>query len=107
MAQNTFYMKEEFLKTWRGPVNYGKQNQWSEAQGSSLSNKDQKVLKSGGVVLHPKPGSLTKVFVRDESGHLWSVIIHNAYLDALEKKLKEVGYQLPTVAWFCVDLSKI
>ena len=100
MAQNTFYMKEQeqFLRDWRGPGDYGRPNQWSEAQGSSLSNKDKNVLKCGGVVFHQKPGSLTKVFVRDESGHLWSVIIHNVHLDALEKKLKEVGYQLPNVA---------
>ena len=91
-------MKEDFLKNWRGSTNFGRENQWSEAQGSSLSKKEKRFLASGGVVFHPKEPSLTKVFARDEQGKLWSVIIHNLHLSALETKLKEVGYHLPVVS---------
>ena len=87
-------MKENFLKNWRGPATFGKQNQWARAQGSSLKDGELKTLEAGGVVEKPKTKSLTKLFVRDEEGNLWSVIVCNTELTALENELKSVGYLL-------------
>ena len=88
-------MKEDFLKNWRGPATFGKQNQWVPAQGSSLDEQELKTLNAGGVVEKQKNDSLTKLFVRDEEGKLWSVIVLNIHLADLENCLKEVGYLLP------------
>jgi len=88
-------MKENFLKNWRGPATFGKQNQWMPAQGSSLDEQELKTLNAGGVVEKEKTKTLTKLFVRDEEGKLWSVIVRNIHLTALENNLKEVGYLLP------------
>lgn len=89
------YMKEDFLKSWRGSTAYGQQNQWARAQGSSLTEGEVKILTAGGIVKHAKGKSLTKIFARDEDGNLWSVIVHNVHLSALENELKGVGYFLP------------
>ena len=88
-------MKENFLKNWRGLAAFGKQNQWARAQGSSLKENEVRTLDAGGIVKHPKSKSLTKIFARDEAGNLWSVIVRNVELTALEKGLEEVGYLLP------------
>ena len=85
-------MKKSFLETWRGVAIFGKQNQFAQAQGSSLTEGEVKILNEGGVVHHPKGKSLVKVFVSDEDGNLWSVIVHVIHLGALEKDLRNVGY---------------
>ncbi len=87
-------MKKNFLENWRGSVSYGKQNQWRQAQGSSLEERELEVLNAGGVVMHPKDKNTTKVFARDEDGNLWSVIVRNVHLASLENELKSVGYKL-------------
>ena len=81
-------MKKNFLETWRASTGFGQQKQWVQAQGSSLNQKEIKTLDAGGVVEHPKSKGLTKVFVKDETGQLWSVIIRNVYLEHLENGLK-------------------
>ena len=87
-------MKKNFLKNWRGPVAYGKQNQWTRAQGSSLKDNELETLDAGGIVKHPKDKNTTKIFVRDEEGNLWSVIVKNVDLTVLENDLKGVGYKV-------------
>lgn len=91
-----YFMKTEFLKNWRGATTYGQQGQWVQAQGSSLNESEVQTLNDGGIVRHPKGKSLTKLFVRDEEGTLWSVIVHNIHLTKLENDLEKVGYFLPT-----------
>jgi hypothetical protein len=88
------YMKKVFLENWRGSTTYGLENQWAKAQGSSLTEGEVKILNEGGIVKHAKGKSLTKIFVRDEEGSLWSVIVHNLHLASLEDDLKKIGYQL-------------
>ena len=85
-------MKKAFLTSWRGIAIFGKQNQFALAQGSSLTEGEVKILSEGGVIQHPKGKSLVKVFVSDEDGNLWSVIVHVIHLEALERDLRNVGY---------------
>ena len=87
-------MKKEFLQNWRGSAIFGQQNQWARAQGSSLEEDELMTLDAGGVVKKQKGNSLTKLFVRDEEGNMWSVIVRNVDLAVLENNLKEVGYLL-------------
>jgi len=88
-------MKKEFLENWSGTTADGR-NKWSnKATGSSLSKKDEEALKAGIIVKKVKTKFITKIFVLDEDDRLWSVIIDNCLLDALEDDLKEVGYILP------------
>jgi hypothetical protein len=88
------FMKKDFLRSWRGSNTYGQRNQWVQAQGSSLTETELATLDSEGIVKHAKGKSLTKIFVRDEDGNLWSVIVHNVHLTALENELKNVGYHV-------------
>jgi len=91
-------MKKEFLENWNGTTADGR-NKWSnKATGSSLSKKEEDALKAGIIVKKEKTEFITKIFVLDEDGHLWSVIIDNRRLAALEDALKEVGYILPPAA---------
>ena len=85
-------MKEKFLINWRGANTFGHQNQWAKAQGSSLSENELKVLNQGGIVRHQKNKSLTKIFVKDEKGNMWSVIVHVLHQTSLEKDLKNAGF---------------
>jgi len=87
-------MKTEFLKNWRGSATFGQQNQWKRAQGSSLKPDEVKTVNAGGIARHPKSKTQTKVFVQDDEGNLWSVIVLNVHLAALEADLKKVGYLL-------------
>lgn len=88
------YMKKDFLESWRGSNAYGQRNQWTRAQGSSLTKTELAILDAEGVVKHAKGEHQTKIFVRDEDGNLWSVIVHNVHLTVLENELRNVGYQV-------------
>ena len=78
-----------------------------DANGSRLSKKQKKVIKAGGVAEYKKGNDDMKVFVMDEAGNMWSIIIQNLRLDALEKALEGVGYLLPAVvAWSASSSTK-
>lgn len=99
--------KGDFLESWSGPsfgLTKNKVLKWKSSGneeskmkvfGSSLTPADEKVLNAGGVVCHKKPVLYTKVFVKDEKGLLWSVVIPNEALPSLMLALKDVGYKLP------------
>ena len=90
-------MKKDFLKAWRGKGSLyaGAQNQWNPATCSSLSDEEKNALKEGKVIQKPKKFTcLTKLFVMDETGSYWSIIIANVDLDEMVKILQEKGFQL-------------
>lgn len=76
-----------------------------DANGSRLSKKQKKVIKAGGVAEYKKGNDDTKVFVMDEIGNMWSIIIQNLRLDALKEALEGVGYLLPA-AWSASSTKK-
>lgn len=75
--------------------NFFESGNWKRAQGSSLNKKEQKTLKRMGVVYHPKSGTpQTKVFARERSGQLWSIIVPTEKaLSTLKAELKTIGYE--------------
>lgn len=89
--------KKEFIASWRGNDSFGSQqpNVWRKAQGSSLSQYEITCLHAGMAVMHPKRFSdMTKIFVMDEIGDIYSVIVQNKKLEELKKDLIDVGYSI-------------
>jgi hypothetical protein len=86
--------KSQFLKNWRGSaLAPGAQNQWGRAEGSSLSEREKKALRSGHIVTHDKLTLLKKLFVMDEQDNLWSIIIKTDDLKMLVSNLCDVGFE--------------
>lgn len=87
-------VKSDFLKTWRGnAATPGAQNQWGRAQGSSLSECEKSALLSGRIVTHNKLTPFKKLFVMDEQGDLWSIIIKTDDFKRLVSNLSDVGFE--------------
>ncbi len=86
--------KSDFLKGWRGnTVTPGAQNKWTMAEGSSLSECERNALKSGRIVSHDKITSLKKLFVMDEQGYLWSIIVKSDDVKRMVSNLSNVGFE--------------
>jgi hypothetical protein len=89
-------MKKAFLESWTGGTNsFGQCEKFKGAQGSSLSDDERGVVKTGGIAFHKKGARDTKVFVEDENHNMYSVTVKNIHLADLKLKLKEAGYLLP------------
>ena len=88
------HMNSNFLEKWRGPMSHdGTQEKWKPASATSLSDNKKQSLRNGGAFFkRPKGTSMTKVFVCDDVGIFWSVIVPNYILDELEDDLKTNGW---------------
>ena len=85
-------MNSNFLENWRGPISDGTQEKWKPASATSLSDDQKQSLRDGYIFEKPKGAFITKVFVCDESGIFWSVIIPNYLLEPLKDDLETNGW---------------
>ena len=87
-------MSKNFFLDWKGDfINpFSKNNQWSRAQGSSLSNKQKAILNRGGIVLQNKDDLAVKVFAKDSCGNIWSVIVPTDKIEVLKADLARAGF---------------
>ena len=87
--------KKDFLGTWKGRISHGQSEKWGRSSGTSLQVTEQNKLSAGKIVVHAKKGTLpalSKVFVKDEEGSLYSLIILTTGLESLKKELYEKGW---------------
>ena len=86
-------LKSEFLESWRGnALTPGTQNQFGKAEGSSLTDRERDALSGGKIVTRDKQSFLKKLFVMDEKGNLWSIIVAKDHLAILVAALCSIGF---------------
>ena len=82
-------MDKKIFTRWHGVLIPLPNDVWSNAEGSSLSEKQKQTAARGGVISHRKSPANVKFFASDSHGQLMSCIVSIVELERLAQNHKK------------------